>query len=132
MKRVYERPMMFAQEFMANEYVAACGDSGKVYKFVCDAVGKYGTGLSGYTVYTNGVDKISETDDDVILGSYAPCTATHEANAKDDFIPGYMKKNIVGYPIGEAIPVIIWRGEDGNNIHCTTDLDTANWETAKS
>ena len=34
-------PVVEVQEFAANEYVAACGDSGKVYKFVCDA-GQYG------------------------------------------------------------------------------------------
>ena len=29
MKRAYVRPTMVGERFVANEYVAACGDSGK-------------------------------------------------------------------------------------------------------
>lgn len=44
MKRAYVRPTMVGERFVANEYVAACGDTeyGK-YKFTCDA----GGGVSG-------------------------------------------------------------------------------------
>lgn len=40
MKRAYVRPTMVGERFVANEYVAACGDTeyGK-YKFTCDAGG---------------------------------------------------------------------------------------------
>lgn len=31
MKRAYVRPTMVGERFVANEYVAACGDKGKVY-----------------------------------------------------------------------------------------------------
>ena len=50
--RVWRRPLTEVQKFEANEYVAACGDSGTTYKFKCDA----GGGESG-NVYleTNGV-----------------------------------------------------------------------------
>ena len=37
MKRRYERPSAYIEEFTPNEYVAACGDSGKVYNFKCNA-----------------------------------------------------------------------------------------------
>ena len=37
MARSYRKPMMNVEKFVANEYVAACGDENKVYKFVCDA-----------------------------------------------------------------------------------------------
>lgn len=37
MKRRYERPNAYIEEFTPNEYVAACGDHGKVYKFECNA-----------------------------------------------------------------------------------------------
>ena len=47
MKKEWMEPVIEVQEFAANEYVAACGDSGKVYKFVCDA-GQYG---HNYNVY---------------------------------------------------------------------------------
>ena len=37
MKRRYERPNAYIEEFTPNEYVAACGDKNKVYKFECTA-----------------------------------------------------------------------------------------------
>lgn len=129
MKRVWCRPQTVVQKFEANEYVAACGDSGTVYKFVCNA-GRYGT-LLGYDVYTNGKDGEPGTKDDRYLGGYTPCNATHNASTTDEFIEGYMRKDW-GLFEGERIDVIIWRGENGNNIHCTTNLDIDSWETAKS
>ena len=43
-KRVWEQPMTMVQKFEANEYVAACGDSGVTYYFKCDASGWFGDG----------------------------------------------------------------------------------------
>lgn len=37
MKRTYVRPTMVGERFVANEYVAACGEENKVYKFNCNA-----------------------------------------------------------------------------------------------
>ena len=31
-----------------------------------------------------------------------------------------------------AIPVVVWRGENGDNIHCNPNLNKNEWETAKS
>ena len=39
MRKEWMEPVIEVQEFVANEYVAACGDSGTVYKFTCDAPG---------------------------------------------------------------------------------------------
>lgn len=130
MKRTYVRPTMVGERFVANEYVAACGDENKVYKFKCDA--QRWTGLTGSTVWLNGPDKQPETSDDIWLGSYGKCGAEHEAKTTDEFSKGYLKKNILGAPTGKRMDVIVWRGEDGNNIHCTTNLDMNTWETAKS
>lgn len=49
--REYVKPTMEGELFAANEYIAACHDINKVYKFKCDA----GGGRNG-TVYleTNG------------------------------------------------------------------------------
>ena len=132
MKKEYVRPMMVGERFAPNEYVAACGEENKVYYFVCDASTRWGTGLTGSSVYTNGADGQMGTDDDVLLGSYGACSETHEASTTDDFIQGYMRKNVLGYPVGERMPVIIWRGEDGKNIHCTTNLNMETWVTSKS
>ena len=35
----YVKPMMESEAFAANEYIAACGDSGVTYKFECNAGG---------------------------------------------------------------------------------------------
>ena len=45
MKKRYERPSAYIEEFTPNEYVAACGESGKVYNFQCNAGrnDRYGT-----------------------------------------------------------------------------------------
>lgn len=32
MRKEWMEPVIEVQEFVANEYVASCGDSGKVYK----------------------------------------------------------------------------------------------------
>ena len=128
-KRVWEDPLTMVQQFVPNEYVAACGDENKVYLFTCDAGW---TGLSGSEVYTNGPDGEMGTWDDVHLGTYGKCGKTHEASTTDDFVNGYLIKNVLGLPVGERQSVIIWRGEKGNNIHCTTKLNMNEWETAKS
>ena len=39
MKKTWEEPRILVQQFMPNEYVAACGDKNKVYNFVCDSGG---------------------------------------------------------------------------------------------
>lgn len=132
MKRAYVRPTMVGERFVANEYVAACGDSGKVYKFECNA----GDGMPG-NVYqeTNGefgLQRRGRNPDtnltSGLLRNYRSCKETHEASSMDNFVNGYyvplLSENVTN--------VIIWRGKDGNNVHCTTKLNMKEWETAKS
>lgn len=136
MKRAYVRPTMVGERFVANEYVAACGDSGKVYKFECNA----GDGVPG-NVYqeTNGESGLqrwpskpgSKPDTNLtsgLLTSYHACGETHEASAMDNFVNGYY----VSLQSGKVTNVIIWRGKDGHNVHCTTQLKMDEWATAKS
>lgn len=131
MKRAYVRPTMVGERFVANEYVAACGDTeyGK-YKFTCNA----GGGVSG-DVYreSNGKPGFQKGyslfgyGGDEWLGGYHACGTTHEANTTDDFQNGYYIPDG-----GDAVDVIIWRGKRGDNIHCTTNLNRDSWETTKS
>lgn len=136
MKRAYVRPTMVGERFVANEYVAACGDSGKGYKFECNA----GDGVPG-NVYqeTNGESGLqrlpskpgSKPDTNLTSGlstSYHACGETHEASAMDNFVNGYY----VSLQSGKVTNVIIWRGKDGHNVHCTTQLNMDEWATAKS
>ena len=131
MKRVYVTPTMIGERFVANEYVAVCGDENKVYKFKCDA--QTWTGWTGSTVWLNGPYGEPETSDDIRLqGTYSRCGAEHEAKTTDAFSNGFLKKNFLGNPGGPRKDVIVWRGETGDNIHCTTNLNINTWETAKS
>lgn len=122
MKRAYVRPTMVGERFVANEYVAACGDSGTVYKFKCDA----GGGKSG-SVYleTNGNPGFQEGGDR-FLSRYHACGITHDADTSDDFLDGYYVRN------ENVTQVKVWRGEKGDNTHCTENINMDTWETAKS
>lgn len=129
MKRVYERPMMFTQEFAANEYVAACGDSGKIYKFHCTAQG--GT-LYYYPNGDGNVDGIyTGTGSPSKLGSYHPCNASHEASSTDAFYDGFVDRNN-NKKCDSGEQVIVWLGPRGDNGHATANLNISSWETAKS
>ena len=133
MKREYVTPMMIGERFSPNEYIAACGASGTTYKFVCDAQKQWGFNLGG-RVYkeTNGIDGLQKrgTNIDLYLGEYHNCNATHIVESTDDFLDGYFDP--YGVIDAEVRKVVIWRGEDGQNIHCTTKLNKTDWETAKS
>lgn len=129
MKRTYESPKAYVEEFTPNEYVAACGESGTTYKFTCDA----GGGESG-TVYleTNGKEGLQTgRGGDRYLSGYHACGTTHEAESTDDFLDGYY---VTSSWLGgtKVTPVIVWRGPHNDNTHCTTNLDMDSWETAKS
>lgn len=131
MKRAYVRPTMVGERFVANEYVAACGDSGTVYKFECNAGDDWG----GYSVYLNGNDGVAGTDDDIfwcggrnaVRGdrTYTRCGATHEAADNNDFYKGYIKRR------RSTQNVIVWT-DKGTNTHCTKNLNMSEWQTAKS
>ena len=134
--KVWKRPLTEVQKFEANEYVAACGDSGTTYLFTCDA----GGGESGNVyVESNGVDGLQTratgswwggnyVPADTSLGGYHACGTSHEADSDDDFLNGYY----VPYWSDDVTKVIIWRGPHNNNVHCTTNLNKDDWETAKS
>lgn len=136
MKKEYVRPTMIAEQFFANEYVAACGESGKVYKFECNA-GDKGLMTFPYKVYVDSNDNgvydewFLWKEGDEYLGTYHACGVTHEAKTTDTFLSGFM---IDTRWDKDSTPqkVIIWRGPDGTNVHCTTNLDMSTWTTAKS
>lgn len=126
MKKEWVRPLTIVDQFVPNEYVAACGDSGVTYKFTCDA----GGGAYG-EVYleTNGKEGLQTgKGGDSHLSSYHACGTTHEAESTDDFLPGYY----IPWFNDEVKPVIVWRGPKGDNTHCTENLDMSTWETGKS
>lgn len=136
MKRMYERPSAYIEEFTPNEYVAACGASGTVYNFECNA----GNKQSKYNVYYyegnnkkyiakkskwNGWNWIQEAQFD----NYHPCGEKHKAVSGSGFIRGFIDDQSTSKD--EAVPVYIWT-DNGTDVHCTTKLDINTWETLKS
>ena len=131
-RKVWRRPLTEVQKFEANEYVAACGDSGVVYNFECNA----GEWWENYNVYfADGTPYASSNGDEEYYArftGYEPCHATHRAESDSGFREGYMfAQNWRGNNSGDRINVIIWT-DNGTNVHCTTNLDMDSWETEKS
>lgn len=132
MKKEWVEPEILVQQFVANEYVAACGESGVVYKFECNA----GEKKKKYAVKdSNGkVARISNRymNGGSIFGGYYyhPCGDTHEAESDSGFLTGYHIDD-ASTTADEWINVIIWT-KNNTDVHCTTNLDMNKWETAKS
>ena len=128
MKKTWEEPRILVQQFMPNEYVAACGDKNKVYNFKCDAGG--GTPGKVYKDSNNNgmLDLRDEALTGHILETYHACGKTHSAPTNDEFIDGFYVP--ISNPL-EVTKVIIWT-EGGTNVHCTTNLNKDSWETEKS
>lgn len=126
MKKTYEAPAVSLERFVANEYIAACGEENMVYKFKCDAVS--GSWLrEGGSVYLETNGKEGWQWNDTYRSEYHPCGATHEASVNDEFKKGYLVTLM-----GGSKEVIVWTGLNDDNTHCTTNLDKSTWTTAKS
>lgn len=126
-KMTWTRPVTEVQQFAANEYVAACGDTEYgAYNFVCDAPG-------GTLYYFEG-------DSAKKLGGYVPCKETHVADKRDEFPNGFVDYNKNGKKdSGEEVIVWLEPGIGGSyspilggDYHATTNLNRASWTTAKS
>lgn len=129
MRKEWMEPVIEVQEFVANEYVATCGDSGTVYKFTCNAPGGW---LYYYPESDGQIDgNYTGSGSQKRIGPYHPCRATHEASVTDAFYDGFVdyNQNRKQDP-GEG--VIVWRGPNNKNGHATTNLDINSLETAKS
>lgn len=127
-KKVYTKPELKSEAFVPQTHVAACGDSGTVYKFTCNAP-------SGTLYYFR--DKPASGshptigDQGIRLGNYQPCSAFHEAEAQSGFYWGYVDYNY-NQIFEKNELVIVWRGQKGWEGHATKNLDINSWETAKS
>ena len=129
MRKEWMEPVIEVQEFVANEYVATCGDSGTVYKFTCDAPGGW---LYYYPESDGQIDgNYTGSGSQKRIGFYHPCEATHESSVIDPFYDGFVDYNWNRKQDPDE-EVIVWRGPNNKNGHATTNLDINSWETAKS
>lgn len=127
-KRTYIKPILESETFVPQNYIAACGDINKVYKFTCNADYIFD---GGNVWEENGKEpglQMSGDNQDKYLGLYHKCNATHEAPVTDEFVSGYL----TGYLIPIPKNVIIWKGENNNNVHCISNIHMDQWETTKS
>lgn len=146
-KRMWTKPEAIAEQFMPNEYMAACGDSGTVYKFVCDAKGGtlyYYPSLNAAAAQPGSwpttteergpfwdPEEVTVTAATLLGYGYHPCDESHEASSQNPFYWGFVDYN--SNELHDATEtVIVWRGERNNNGHATQSLDMTKWETAKS
>lgn len=124
-KRVWTAPQATVEQFVANEYVAACNTTKTYYEFTCDAGGGTRGGVYEETNGKNGlqISNNNGTRADRMISSrynsFHACDAYHYAESMDDFIQNCYYRNAT---TGEVLNVIVWRGEDGDNVHCTTQL----------
>ncbi len=143
MKKQWGKPLTDVQEFVPQEFIAACDpdDEYVKYEFWCDAGGG-----SSYNVYYD-TDKDGELSDyeerNQYIGNFHACRRSHSVTVKkgvsvDDVFPyGIIGRYewVGSWETGvhqEYVtrPVRIWRGDDGNNIHCTTKLNVTEWTVA--
>lgn len=138
MKKEWISPRTNYQEFVPNEYCAPCGDGAEevTYYFQCNA-GSYTTWQEVY-LETNGREGLQTSGIPIIrpadqyLGQYHACDATHavkvDASTPFDidreFPIGYLHAatTVGSQTTYQWIPVRIWRGDNGRNIHCTTNI----------
>lgn len=129
MRKEWMEPVIEVQEFVANEYVASCGDSGTVYKFECNA--RRGS-LYYYPKGDGQIDgKYEGSGRQRYLGNYHPCGAKHDASVTDAFYDGFVDYNNNGRQDPDE-GVIVWLGPWNNDGHATTKLNMNSWATAKS
>ena len=140
-KRIWKSPVNGVQEFVPNNYCAPCGDGETTvtYYFTCDAgtpnryhnafLDSNGNGqLDGhYETEGSGIFEhdVWVWDDQRLTRTYHPCNETHEVtvaagtSVDDIFLYGFITPN------GQTSPVTtvrIWRGDNNDNVHCTTNL----------
>ena len=143
-KKTYSKPVLSAQRFEPQEYCVPCGDGAEevTYFFQCNA-GSYTTWQEVY-LETNGREGLQTSGSiipwrpaDEYLGRYHACNETHEVkvdantpfNIDQEFPLGYVHAaTTVGTQTTyQWIPVRIWRGDDGRNLHCTTNIEESHY-----
>lgn len=140
-KKTYSKPLMAAQRFEPQEFISACPPDATfvTYEFWCNA----GAG-NQYKVWLDDGDKqFSQVRDTQLTSSggwfspgtvFEPCEESHTVTVRkgesiDNIFPfGWIVRyDYNGLHVNEATLVRIWRGENNDNIHCTTQLNESEY-----
>ncbi len=127
----WTNPQITVEEYVANDYVAACGQSGKTYVFNCSIP-------AGTTVYreSNGIEGLQRglgsQDDEIstyqIIFNHND-KITVESSAVSSLQKGYTVQTLGS---NETIKdVLIWTDGRGNK-HVISNTNQSTWETGKS
>lgn len=153
-KKIYERPVMQVEFFVANHFCSSCGDGATevTYYFMCDG----GFGDTPYDAWLDDNPQNGSLDGNWVRnwqGRYQwgsgdswltyyhqssvwyfhSCGKPHtvtvpEGTSIDDIFPyGFIQQKNTssdGHNIGDVIPVRLWRGDKGNEIHATRTLNS--------
>ena len=156
-KKIWSKPEMNEFAFAANEYVAACGDSGSKYYFKCDAGGgyvdnpDYNPSLPTFgdfnkpTIWQSTEGDLTDANGNLFTSGsdryYYACGDTHEASTEDEFVLGRFYANGGNDNLSGAWTSVYvwiekvwssWTHSWYENYHATTNIDIEHWETNKS
>lgn len=147
-KKDWISPRTGFQEFVPQEFIAACDQSGatQTYYFMCDGgyqSGKYDVVMdsngnqtlegvwrwnSAWQTYQWGYSDNGDRDNLLTAGKYFhPCNEKHTVtvpygtSVEDIFPHGWMQTKD-SHSNTNWTAVRIWRGDNNDNIHCTTNL----------
>lgn len=123
MKKMWEEPRIRVQEFMPNEYVAACW---KINCNVEQGIGFYDTNQNGR--YDKWDEKICNSNPRYGCGEWHKGVSGvpddgPTANAM------WQPSDFWGNPIGEAYPVYYWSDGKGDSHKHFSKVEYAQWET---
>lgn len=142
-KEKWEAPQILVQKFLPNDYCASSCGTHKKYYFNCNAgnsnieyaVIKDGTsirnGNAEYFRSPGSGNSMTGYPDYWGESAFSPCGIQHEASPNSRFISGYYLDN-PRTTRNENIRVIIWTGDNDDNVHCTTQLDPKTWDVTRS
>lgn len=155
-KKIYEKPAMQVEAFIANDYCVNCSTDPDhnylIYSFACDG----GKGEATHMIYgddeyyihdgngnyhtINGTYYGPRADSQGYIHYYHPCGKTHEVKVpigtpitdlKDILVGNYYLDDRHTYSRESIGPVTIWT-EGGTTVHATTITNPKEWHLAKS
>ena len=139
-KKAYNKPLMFAEEFVPQSFVAACSadEDYVTYHFECDAkTTGWFQGNSFHVYFDNGDGVFDKNSDQNAFPNntwaYSPCGETHDITVhKGESIDNVFPKGwlvplvgLVGWEMPDRARMVrIYQPEPGNynNTHCTFQL----------